>query len=223
MIRLESKRFVTLKSGTKSIIHINKVGYKIIALLITLSLTGCVSVQPQCIDDVCSIFNEYPNWYWATQASEEKWGAPVPVQMAIMHQESSFIGNAKPPRQRCLGFIPWTRPTSAYGYSQAVDSTWRKYQQSSGNSYGSRKNFKDAADFVGWYIHTAHCQLGIAPSNAYALYLAYHEGLGGYARKSYRSKPWLIKVAKKVSLRSSIYQSQLNECRDCLPKRHWWN
>lgn len=200
-----------------------KQGWRIVAVVMTLTLTGCVTVQPQCIDNVCSIFNQYPDWYWATQAAEKKWGAPVSVQMAIMRQESSFIGNARPPRQRCLGFIPWTRPSSAYGYSQALDDTWRKYQRVTGHRSATRKNFSDAADFVGWYIDLAHAQLGIAPNNVYALYLAYHEGLGGYARRSYLRKPWLMKVAKKVSLRSTIYHYQLQGCQRSLPKPHWWN
>ena len=185
-------------------------------LLLTLSLTGCVTVQPQCIDNVCSIFKEYPDWYCAAKASEQKWGAPVAVQMAIMHQESSFIADARPPRRKFLGCIPLARPTSAYGYAQAIDDTWSLYKKKSGNRFGSRKNFEDAIDFVGWYIYSANCRLGIAPSNTYALYLAYHEGLQGYARKTYFRKPWLMKVARKVGSRAGVYQAQLRGC--CLPK-----
>lgn len=196
---------------------------KIVSVILILSMTGCVTVQPQCIDDVCSIFNEYPEWYWAAQATEKKWGVPIHVQMAIMRQESSFIANARPPRKWCLGIIPWKRPTSAYGYSQAIDQTWRNYQKQTGNYSGSRCNFNDASDFVGWYVQTANRKLKISKTNSYALYLAYHEGLNGYAAKTYRSQAWLIAVAKKVSLRSRVYQGQLNQCQAYLPKKHWWN
>ncbi len=200
-----------------------KLALKIVSVILILSMTGCVTVQPQCIDDVCSIFNEYPEWYWAAQDTEKKWGVPIHVQMAIMRQESSFIANARPPRKWCLGIIPWKRPTSAYGYSQAIDQTWRNYQKQTGNYLGSRCNFNDASDFVGWYVQTANRKLKISKTNSYALYLAYHEGLNGYAAKTYRSQPWLIAVAKKVSLRSRVYQGQLNRCQAYLPKKHWWN
>lgn len=188
-----------------------QLGLSAVAIALALNLSGCVSVQPRCIDNVCSIFSEYPEWYTAAKATEQKWGTPVAVQMAIMHQESSFKGDAKPPRRWILGIIPWTRPTSAYGYAQAVDDTWAHYKKKTGRIFVSRSQFEDASDFIGWYSHCAKCQLGIAPTNAYALYLAYHEGLNGFAKKSYLRKPWLIKVALKVSARARLFRAQLRE------------
>lgn len=199
-----------------------KIILRIASGILVLSMTGCVSVQPQSIDNVCSIFNEYPEWYWAAQATEKKWGVSIPVQMAIMRQESSFVANARPPRKWCLGIIPWKRPTSAYGYSQAIDQTWDNYQKQTRNYSASRCNFKDASDFVGWYVQTANRKLKISKTNSYALYLAYHEGLNGYAAKTYRNQLWLKAVARKVSLRSRTYQRQLNRCQSSLPKKHWW-
>jgi hypothetical protein len=194
-----------------------------LAIAMTLNLAGCMTMQPNNVDNVCCIFQQYPDWYTAAKKSQGKWGVPVPVQMAIMHQESTFRADARPPRQVCLGFIPWSRPTSAYGYAQAVNSTWSLYQRGSGNCYASRENFKDATDFIGWYARNAKRKLNIAPTNAYALYLAYHEGLGGYAKKTYLRKPWLIKVAKKVALRARVYQCQLASCKSSLEKKHWWS
>lgn len=188
-------------------------GLAVLVSLMTLSLTGCVTSQPQCIDNICSMFNEYPDWYCAAKDSEKKWGAPIPVQMAIIHQESSFKANAKPARRWFLGCIPCGRPSSAYGYTQAINNTWSLYKKNTGHHCASRKNFKDSIDFVGWYIHTAKRQLGIAPSNAYALYLAYHEGLQGYAHRTYFRKPWLMKVARRVSARARLYQLQLQAAR----------
>ncbi len=194
-----------------------------VAIVLTLNLVGCATIQPKRIDNVCCIFEEFPDWYKAAKKSEKTWGVPVHVQMAIMHQESSFRSDAKPPRKVCFGIIPWKRPTSACGYTQAVNSTWRLYKKSSGNLCASRNNFKDATDFIGWYAKTAHRKLGIGSNNVYALYLAYHEGLGGYAKKTYLRKRWLMQVAKKVTLRSHLYQKQLQGCKVSLPKPHWWN
>jgi hypothetical protein len=44
------------------------------------------------------------------------------------------------------------------------------------------------------------------------LYLAYHEGNGGFAKKSYLAKPWLLNVAQNVADQAKRYRSQLNFC-----------
>lgn len=175
-------------------------------------LGGCATVPPSNVDNARVIFQEHPSWYRSCKRSENKWGAPVPVQMAIIHQESRFVAKAKPPRKRLLGFIPWRRPSTAYGYTQALDITWDNYMNNTGSYCASRKNFDDSCDFIGWYICTASRKLGIEPSNAYAQYLAYHEGIGGYSRGTYLQKPWLIAVARKVAARSRRYQLQLSDC-----------
>ena len=71
-------------------------------------------------DDVCEIFREHPVWYDYASRSRERWGTPIATQMAFVYYESSFRSHARPPRTRLLGFIPWRRPTSAYGYAQAL-------------------------------------------------------------------------------------------------------
>ena len=68
-------------------------------------------------------------------------------------------------------------------------------------------------DFIGWYANQAHRRAGIPRSNAYDLYLAYHEGIGGYQRKTYLRKAWLMPVARKVANRAQTYRSQLAYCR----------
>ncbi|MEC8795342.1 MAG: lytic transglycosylase, partial [Pseudomonadota bacterium] len=52
-----------------------------------------------------------------------------------------------------------------------------------------------------------------ALSDARNQYLAYHEGHTGYARGSYRSKSWLVRVADQVAARADTYRSQLTRCR----------
>lgn len=194
----------------------------IFALLISLLvLTACVPDPPKKQSDVCQIFREYPDWYWATQDTQKKWHVPISVQMAIIHQESHFKGNAKPPRTKLLWVIPWTRPTSAYGYSQAVDGTWAIYEKET-DSTRFRNSFSSASDFLGWYAARAHKRAGISRTNAYQLYLAYHEGIGGYMRGSHAKKAWLIAVAKKVERQASMYHYQLIKCQKNLPKKPWW-
>lgn len=191
-------------------------------LILMLTLTGCITPQPSNTNNICSIFRQYPKWYWATQNSARRWGVPVNVQMAIMHQESRFKGDAKPARTKLLWIIPWTRPSSSYGYTQALDQTWEHYKKSAGKHFVSRSNFSDAVDFIGWYGYTAHRKLGIPKNDAYKLYLAYHEGMGGYSRKTYLRKKWLIAVSRKVKRQATIYRSQLAACQGRLKSEPWY-
>jgi len=181
-----------------------------------LVLGGCATSPPSNIGNSCAIFNEKDDWYDATREVEKKWGVPISVVLAIMYQESSFKSDAKPPRDTILWVIPWFRRSSAYGYAQVKDDTWQWYKDKTGNHGADRDDFEDAADFIGWYCDMSHRLLGIAKSDAYRQYLAYHEGHGGYKRGSYNAKPWLIKVARKVETQARRYQAQLAACRDDL-------
>ena len=187
------------------------------------ALCGCYAAQPSNLDNVCEIFKEKRSWYKSAKESAERWGAPIHVQMAIIYQESRFAADAKPPRARLLGLIPTFRPSSAYGYAQIKDDTWEWYQTKSGHHSADRDDFDDVVDFLGWYIDQSHRRLGISKWNAEQQYLAYHEGQGGYARKTYTQKPWLLKVAHKVGVNASRYSRQLASCQQDLDKgwRFW--
>lgn len=183
-----------------------------------LGLSGCVSVPPMPtqVNNACSIFKQYPKWYKQARKAEQRWGVPVSTQLAVMKQESSFIGTAKPPRKKLLWVVPGTRPSSSYGYAQALEKTWSDYQRDTGNSWAKRDNFGDSCDFIGWYIHRTHLITGVPIDNVYGLYLAYHDGVQGYLRGTYKRKPWLIKVSKRVQVQAKTYQNQLNYCAKTL-------
>ena len=191
-----------------------KFNLKFWLLPVVLFITSCATQPPPMhMDNICSIFSQYPSWYKNTYSVQKRFGVPVAVQMAIIHQESHFNGEAKPPRTKLLWIIPWSRPSTAYGYSQALDGTWDLYKRAQGRFWASRTRFRDAAHFVGWYSHEAHQRAGISKYNAYALYLAYHEGVTGYQRQTYLRKRWLMRVARKVQTRANIYQAQLKRCQ----------
>ena len=154
---------------------------------------------PQNMENACSILQQRPSFDRAFQKTKHKWGAPIHVQMAILHQESKFIPNAKTPRKYFLGIIPWGRQSSAYGYAQALDGTWDDYKKSSGRRFASRSNIHDATDFMGWYMQESRRRLGIKMSDTKNQYLAYHEGHGGFERRSCRKKSWLLNVSDKVT------------------------
>lgn len=185
----------------------------ILWFLLSCLLIGCVSPPPPTrLDNVCRIFKQYPRWYRAAKDVERRWYVPVPVQMAIIHQESKFDGGARPPRGKLLWIIPWKRPSSAYGYAQALNGTWANYKLTNGSLFSARNSFADGVDFIGWYANQATRKAAIRRDDPYNLYLAYHEGIGGYQRKTYLKKPWLMTVAHKVSARAQIYRAQLNHC-----------
>ena len=143
--------------------------------------------------------------------------------MAFMYQESRFVATAKPPRKKIFGVIPGPRPSDSYGYSQAKESTWDWYQRSTGNYGADRDDFGDAIDFIGWYNNVSKKELGISERDAFRLYLAYHEGHGGYRKQSYRRKDWLIDVARKVDRHAQQYNSQLQGCAEELEPRGWFD
>ena len=140
--------------------------------------------------------------------------------MAIIHQESRFQARAKPPRKKILWVIPGRRPASAYGYSQATNETWDGYKKSTGSWGADRNKFDDAIDFVGWYNNQSYRKNNVQKTDAYNLYLAYHEGQGGFSKQSYAKKVWLKTVAKKVSVKSGQYATQLKTCEKKL-RRGW--
>ena len=186
---------------------------KLAVLMLVASCGGGNYSAPRELDNACAIIRERPAYYRAMASTERRWGVPVAVQMAAIHQESKFIGDARTPHQYALGIIPIGRQSSAYGYSQALDGTWEEYLQESGNRRARRDNIRDATDFMGWYMDGSSKRLGISKWDARSQYLAYHEGRTSFARGSYRSKGWLITVAANVQRRAEMYHGQLNSCR----------
>jgi len=179
-----------------------------------IGIQACSSTPPAKPDNICEIFKEKDDWYDAALNTKEKWGVPVQVPMAMMYQESSFNADAEPPLKYFLGFIPVGRTSTAYGYSQAKTMTWKDYERETGNSWSSRDDFDDAIDFMGWYIHKTNKINKVSKWDAYRQYLNYHEGWGGYRKKTYNNKNWLIKTAKKVEQRAKRYSAQYKNCKD---------
>jgi hypothetical protein len=184
-------------------------------ILIFLLLATCGSGNfraPKNLDDACSIVDERPQYLKAMKATERRWEVPVPVQMAIIYQESKFIGNNRTPVRYALGVIPMGRQSSAYGYAQALDGTWEEYQRDEGGRGASRDDIKDATDFMGWYMAQTEDETGVPRNDARNQYLAYHEGRSGYLRGTHKSKTWLLRIADDVGARAVLYDEQLRLC-----------
>jgi len=186
------------------------------AMVLMVFVAGCGERQfaaPRELDNACSIVAQHPEYLRAFRATERKWGVPVAVLMAMIYQESKFVGNARTPHQYALGVIPIGRQSSAYGYSQALDGTWAEYLSETGNRRARRDDIGDATDFMGWYMTKTVAETGVALNDARNQYLAYHEGRQGYLRRSYDSKGWLLRIAGEIESRAVMYDAQLRSCR----------
>ena len=187
-------------------------------ILILFFFTSCSSI-PQNTSDGCSIFSERYLWYKHAKKAEKKWDTPINLQLAIIKMESDFDWLAKPARQKLFKVIPYKRPSSSFGYSQAIDGTWKQYKNETGNKYALRTRFKDSVDFIGWYTSKTEKILKISKKDTFRQYIAYHEGWGNY--KNYKSNQKVILLAKKVENYSNKFKKQLNKCSKSLTTRKY--
>lgn len=155
--------------------------------------------DPRLQEDACALLAARPHWRKALRQAHRYWRIEPWFALAFIHQESRFRPHAK-------------SKSGAYGYAQVKSATWQWYEKETGNRDGKPDRFDDALDFMGFYVSRNHSRNGVATGNVKNQYLAYHEGMGGFARGSYIGKPWLLKVADKVVDRAALYRAQLIEC-----------
>ena len=193
--------------------------FRINLLFIVLFFISACSSVPSNTSNSCSIFNERYLWFKHASKSEKKWGTPVYLQLAIIKMESDFDWLAKPPRQKLFKVIPYKRPSSSFGYSQAVKGTWEQYKKETGNKLATRARFKDSVDFIGWYTSKSKEILKISMDDSFKHYIAYHEGWGNY--KNYKKNKKVINLATKVLDQSNIYKNQLSQCSSILNRNRY--
>ena len=153
------------------------------------------------------------------QKNLKKNGVHLFISACYIKMESDFDWLAKPPRQKLFKVIPYKRPSSSFGYSQAVKGTWEQYKKETGNKLALRTRFKDSVDFIGWYTNKSESILKISKTDAFKQYVAYHEGWGNY--KYYKKNKKVINLAKRVEKQSNIYKNQLSECKIHLTKNKY--
>ena len=199
---------------------IKKIYFKFSSLYILLFIftISCSSI-PKNTSDGCSIFSERYLWYKHSKKVEKKWGTPVYIQLAFIKMESDFDWLAKPKRQKIFKVIPYKRPSSSFGYSQAVRGTWKQYKDETNNPLATRTRYKDSVDFIGWYTNKTYKILKISKKDAFKQYVAYHEGWGNY--KNYKKNQKVIQLAKKVKRFSDRYERQLKNCKNKLNKKKY--
>ena len=191
---------------------------KFFFLIIFFFIYSCSSI-PKNTANSCSIFSERYLWYKHTKKTEEKWGIPIYIQLAIIKRESDFNWLAKPKRLKLFKVIPYKRPSSSFGYSQAVKGTWEQYKKETNNKLATRVRFKDSVDFIGWYLNKSEKILKISKTDVFRQYIAYHEGWGNY--KNYKSNKKVIILAKRVKQQSEKYKKQIEQCKNKLSTKRY--
>ncbi len=191
-------------------IHFYKINKFIWVLFFFLSACSSVPKHPQ---NACKIFGEKYLWYKHAKKSSETYGVPIHIILAFVNKESGFNRWAKPKRTKLFKVVPYKRPSSSFGYSQAVKKTWELYKTETDNPLALRARFKDSVMFIGWYIYKTNKINKIPLNDSYRQYLNYYLGWGSYAKKTYKSDKKAIIFAKKVEKQSKIYKSQLEECQ----------
>ncbi len=184
---------------------------------------GCASnPQPSAeqISDACDLLSDNREWYRDLRHASKEWGAPMGLQLAIINQESSFDGKARPARgpRKFFGLVQGDRPSTAFGYSQALETTWDTYKKNTGNGGADRHSFHDSVDFIGWYVNATGKQAGVKQYDYKAHYIAYHEGPGGYIDGAWKNKTWLVQRANHVASQAARYESQISNCKALKPK-----
>ena len=191
---------------------------KFFIIIAVFSISSCSSI-PKNTSDGCSIFTEKYLWYKHAKKTEKKWGTPINLQLAIIKMESDFDWLAKPARQKLFKVVPYKRPSSSFGYSQAIKGTWQQYKDETRNKYALRTRFKDSVDFIGWYTTKTEKILKISKKDSFRQYIAYHEGWGNY--KNYKSNQKVIVLGKKVEGFSNKFKKQLSKCSKSLTTRKY--
>jgi len=198
--------------------------YFLSASLLCFCLMSCVSLstydwegdshkfekKPRNVDNICQIFREKPLWLDSAKFSYDKWGITVELMMAIIRHESSFRAAARPLDKN------GKKLSSAYGYSQAIDGTWKIYQKENRKPSAKRTNFDDAIDFVGWYSSKSISRgKKVSSFDVNALYVFYHDGWEAFSDdKDRKIDDKVLKVADKVYKQTLVYHKQLKRCKD---------
>ena len=142
--------------------------------------------------------------------------------LAFVNKESGFNRWAKPQRTKLFKIIPYKRPSSSLGYSQAVKKTWELYKTETNNPLALRTRFKDSAMFIGWYIKKTNQINKIPINDSYRQYLNFYLGWGNYSKKVYNKDKKAIILAEAVQKQSNIYKKQLKKCKKKLDRKKYF-
>jgi hypothetical protein len=187
-----------------------------------LLLASCTTTPPRNVDDACAIFAEYGDWFADAKAASQRWGCRSRYCWRSSIRNRPFAPTPEPPRTWYLGFIPGPRPSSAYGYSQALDGTWDRYTAATGNVMAPIATsspmpwISSAGTSTKPPCATASPNVATPITNIWLITKA----RAALPRALTGKKPWLMERARKVSRQAARYGSQLARCESQLLARN---
>jgi len=190
-----------------------------IYFIVFLFLVSCSSV-PKYPQNACKIFGEKYSYLKYSRAASKKWNVPISSILAVINKESGFRRFAKPKRTKLFKIIPYRRPSSSLGFSQAVNKTWDLYKKENNKPIALRISFKNSSDFIGWYFWKTNKINKVSLKDTRNMYLNYYLGWGAYKNKAYEKDRKAIIFAKNVEKQAKIYKIQLQECKSILNKNY---
>ena len=190
-----------------------------IYFIVFLFLVSCSSV-PKYPQNACKIFGEKYSYLKYSRAASKKWNVPISSILAVINKESGFRRFAKPKRTKLFKIIPYRRPSSSLGFSQAVNKTWDLYKKENNKPIALRISFKNSSDFIGWYFWKTNKINKVSLKDTRKMYLNYYLGWGAYKNKAYEKDRKAIIFAKNVEKQAKIYKIQLQECKSILKKNY---
>ena len=191
----------------------------LIFFIIFFFIASCSSV-PKYPQNACKIFGEKYFYLKYSRAASKKWGVPISSILAVINQESGFRRFAKPKRTKLFKIIPYRRPSSSLGYSQAVVKTFSLYKKENNKPLALRISFRNSSDFIGWYFWKTNKINKVSLNDTRNMYLNYYLGWTAYKNKAYQKNKKAIIFAKSVEKQAKIYKSQLRECKSILNKSY---
>ena len=190
-----------------------------IYFIVFFFLVSCSSV-PKYPQNACKIFGEKYSYLKYSRAASKKWNVPISSILAVINKESGFRRFAKPKRTKLFKIIPYRRPSSSLGFSQAVNKTWDLYKKENNKPIALRISLKSSSDFIGWYFWKTNKINKVSLKDTRNMYLNYYLGWSAYKNKAYEKDRKAIIFAKSVEKQAKIYKSQLRGCKSILNKNY---
>ncbi|MBD5784402.1 transglycosylase SLT domain-containing protein, partial [Francisella tularensis] len=124
----------------------------VVSLFCLLLLSCSETTKIDTTAGVCEILKQHPNCKKSLKQSQAKYNLEPAFIMALIYQESRFDANAK------------NKYSSAYGYAQEIDRTWKHFQQKV-KATAKRNNFTDSIEFIGRHMTQLSKSLTIKKSH----------------------------------------------------------
>ena len=191
-------------------------------LLLALAAAGCTPSVPDRQQDLCAVFHQHPDWFDYAREAEDTWDVPIHILMAFVHHESRLSERcAAAPQVRSLGHPmgprlvrQGVRPGAGPGLGGLHERARFLLAQPLGHGRRPRLHRlvqpRDVA------------RAGDRQDRRAQPLSRLSRGPHGYRRGSYKAKPALQRIARRVAETASSYEAQLERCESDFRCDAWY-